>query len=468
MKARGQLLVALLVAAAVVAAAVYLDRDVGARPLGAEAAAGVPSGAWFCPHGGGEKGWDVRIQLANPGTEPVPVRVRAISSKKPAPPQDHVVDPGSTLVVPVPGQGREAATTVEYFGGFVAAGWLEHAGEDATGVAAEPCLPDTGVRWLLPDGTAAVEENDDHVVVMNPHATEAVISLTLLTDGQRGPVRTEDWTNVTLRPYRSRAFSLNENALGDTTVATVVEVSVGRVAAATLGISTGGGIRGSVGLPAGARTQILPGAGDAGRTALPVMSTGQDPVALSGTILEAETTQPIAGLADAAPAGETARTAPVTTGTPTTLVVQADDPGVAFARRTFGVGTDQASTAGATAPAGAWILLPSVVGEPSNPAIVLANPGEDAASVTLAALPAEGGTAPEPVTVEVPPLATVTAPEGFARATGTSSVLAIATAGTFVPVSASYALGREGFATYAVAVGVRIPDAWVTEIGTGV
>jgi hypothetical protein len=297
------------------------------------------------------------------------VRVRTISSEKPSTPHDDVVEPGSTLVVPVPGRAREASTTVEYVGGFVAAGWIEHAGGDETGVAAEPCLADTGVRWLLPDGTAAVEENDDHVVVMNPHATEAVISLTLLTDGQRGPVRTEDWTNVTLRPYRSRAFSLNENALGDTTVSTIVDVSVGRVAAATLGISTGGGIRASLGMPAGARTQILPGAGDTGRTALAVVSTGSQPVALTGTVLEAETTQPVAGLADAAPAGETARTIPLTTGTPTTLVVQADGSGVASARRTFGAGTDQASTAGATAPGGAWIVLPSVIGAPANPAI---------------------------------------------------------------------------------------------------
>jgi hypothetical protein len=228
MKARGQFLVALVVAAAVVAAAVYLDGEVGARPLGSEPGPGVPTGAWFCPHGGGSKDWDVRIQLANPGPDPVRVRVRTISSEKPSTPHDDVVEPGSTLVVPVPGRAREASTTVEYFGGFVAAGWIEHAGGDETGVAAEPCLADTGVRWLLPDGTAAVEENDDHVVVMNPHATEAVISLTLLTDGQRGPVRTEDWTNVTLRPYRSRAFSLNENALGDTTVSTIVDVSVGR------------------------------------------------------------------------------------------------------------------------------------------------------------------------------------------------------------------------------------------------
>ncbi|MGZ8624590.1 MAG: DUF5719 family protein [Actinomycetota bacterium] len=460
MRNRGQLLVALVVLAGVIAGALYLDREVGARPLEVSAVSGVPSGAWFCPHGGGSKDWEVRLQLANPGEEPVPVRVRSITSARQAPPEDHVVEPGTTLVIPVPGDGRESSTSVEYFGGFVAAGWLSHAGDDASGVAAEPCLPDSSDRWLLPDG-ATLEENDDYVIVMNPYATDAVISLTLLSDGRGDPVRTEEWTNVTLKPFHSRAFRLNDKALGETTVSTVVDVSVGRVAAATLGISRTAGVRSSVGLPSGATTQILPGAADAGRTDLPVMSAGLERVALSGTILDAETTQPLAALADAAPAGESARTIPFTTGTPTTLVVNAAGPDVAFARRTFGVASDQGSTAGATEPAAAWIVLPSVVGQPSHPAIVLANPGEERATVTLSVLPVEGESLPEPVTVEVPPLSTVLAPKGFVTEASTSSVLVLASSGTLVPASASYALGREGFATFAVALGVRIPAPWV-------
>jgi len=458
---RGQLLVALVVLAGVIAAAVYLDREVGARPLETATVSGVPSGAWFCPHGGGEKQWDVRLQLANPGDEAVPVRVRSVTSARPVPPEDHVVEPGATLVIPVPGVGRESSTSVEYFGGFVAAGWLSHAGDDASGVAAEPCLPDSSDRWLLPDGTTLEEENDDVVVVMNPYATDAVISLTLLSDGRGDPVRTEEWTNVTLKPFHSRAFRLNDKALGETTVSTVVDVSVGRVAAATLGISKVAGIRSSLGLPSGATTQILPGAADAGRTDLPVMSVGLERVALSGTLLEAEITQPLTALTDAAPAGESARTVPFTTGSPASLVVHAAGPDVAFARRTFGVASDQASTAGATEPAAAWIVLPSVVGQPSHPAIALANPGQEPAVVTLSALPVEGESAPEPVTVEVPPLSTVLAPKAFVTEASTASVLVLASSGSVVPTSASYALGREGFATFAVAVGVRIPAAWV-------
>ena len=61
----------------------------------------------------------------------------------------------------------------------------------------------------------------------------------------------------------------------------------------------------------------------------------------------------------------------------------------------------------------------------------------------------------------MPPGRTVTAPKVFVEAAPEGGVLAVATSGTFVPAAASYSRGREGFATYAVALGVPIPDAWV-------
>jgi hypothetical protein len=456
---KGQLLAALVVLAGAVAGGLYLDRSVGARPLEAGPAGRAPSGAWFCPHGGGPEDWQVWLQLANPGSEPVPVRVRSIAGSRPEAPADFTVAPGSTLVVPVPADARERSTTVEYFGGFVAAGWVSHAGGDEGGVAAEPCLPDTSSRWLLPDG-ATQENDDDYVIVMNPYATDAVISLTLLSE-RREPVRTEDWTNVTLKPFHAEAFRLNQKALGEDTVSTIVDVSVGRVAAATLGVSKIAGIRSVVGLPGAAPSQILPGGADAGRTDLVVMSTGLERAVLSGDLFDTETTQPLSALADAAPAGDSARTIALTTGTPSTIVVSAGGPGVAFARRTFGVTSDQGSTTGARKAAAAWVLLTAVAGSPADPGIVLANPGDEPAIVTLSALPSEGAPPVEPVTVEVPPGRTVNAPKAFVAEAGSSSVLAVASSGTFVPTSASYSLGREGFATFAVSVGVPIPDPWV-------
>lgn len=457
MKDRAQLLVALLVLAAVLGAALEVDRIGGARPLGAAAPPGVPSGAWFCPHGGGDA-WDVRIGLANPGAEPVLARLRGIGAGRPTPPEERVVPPGSTVIVPVPGEGREASTVVEYFGGVLAAGWLEVAGEDANGVASEPCLPDAGERWLLPDGSG-LREYDDVVVVMNPLPAPAVVSLTVFSEG-RDPVQTERWTNVTIPAYHARAFRLDTVALGETTASALVEAGIGRVAVATLGVSTTGGIRSAVGVPAGVTEQILPGAGDVGRSELAVVSTSEERTRISGELLEPEGRQPLSTLAEAGPRPRAATTVPLTTETPSALLVRADRQGVAFVRRTFGVVADQGSTAGATEPGTAWVLTPSVIGQPSHPRIVLANPGDAPATVLLSALPVEGAAAPAPVTVRIPPGAAVLAPKAFTAQAATSSVLAVARAGTFVPLSASYALGREGYATYAVALGARLPSGW--------
>jgi hypothetical protein len=86
---------------------------------------------------------------------------------------------------------------------------------------------------------------------------------------------------------------------------------------------------------------------------------------------------------------------------------------------------------------------------------VLANPGTEPAVVTLSFL--SPGPA-EQVTVTVPAGSTVASPEGFLRAAPEAGVSATATSGTFIPATASYSLGQEGLATYAVALGIRIPQ----------
>jgi hypothetical protein len=83
----------------------------------------------------------------------------------------------------------------------------------------------------------------------------------------------------------------------------------------------------------------------------------------------------------------------------------------------------------------------------------LANPGTEPAEVTLSFL------SPGPdqqITVTVPPQSTATAPERFLNVAPEVGVLATASSGTFVPASASYSLGIEGFAGYAVALGIPV------------
>jgi hypothetical protein len=156
-RTRSQPVVALIVTASVVLGAVYVQREVGARPLDEGPAAAAPSGAWFCPHGAGPEDWEVVLELANPGEEPVPVRVRDLGAQKSAPPKDYTVEPGATLQVPVAADGRERASMVEYFGG----GWprmVAHAGGGRRR-RRRPCVPRPGAVGFLPDG--ATREDDD-------------------------------------------------------------------------------------------------------------------------------------------------------------------------------------------------------------------------------------------------------------------------------------------------------------------
>jgi hypothetical protein len=99
-----------------------------------------------------------------------------------------------------------------------------------------------------------------------------------------------------------------------------------------------------------------------------------------------------------------------------------------------------------------------VAGAPSHPGLVLANPGDEPAEVELRHL----GSAAAGVTVTVPPRRTATAPAEFLEAEPDAAVLAVASSGTVVVAAASYSLGREGSATYAVALGIPIPERWLT------
>jgi hypothetical protein len=462
MSTRGQVGSALLVLAVFVAGGVFLQREVGPKASAAGPPGAAPSGAWFCPHGGGPE-WTVTLEMANPGTSPVQVRVTELSGRAPSTPDPFTVEPGAELLVTEPAGGRESSSFIEYFGGWVAAGWVAHAGAGQTGVASEPCVPQAAQRWFLPDGLTT-EHQDAYVVVMNPFATDAIFTLTLYTQKRGAPITPGAWTNVVLRPRRSQAFRLNAKALGESAVSTLLDVKVGRVAAASLGIADLGGIRSSVGvasLPPG-RT-ILPIGFDQGASTLVVMNTGDARPTIEATLLSKDTSQPLGSLVENAPNARSAQPYPLTTDGPSALDVRST-PGVAVALRTVGVSSDQGSTAGVPAPAGAWVILPAVAGTPAHPGLILSNPGDVPAIVKLSLLPsgpAAPGGLPQPVTVTIPPGRTVAGPKLLVTAKPLAAILATAESGTLVPATASYSLGQQGIATYAVSVGIPIPQEWI-------
>jgi uncharacterized protein DUF5719 len=451
-----QTLVAILVPVVLIGGAAYAQRELVPRSFEVTERP-ESSGAWFCPHGGGPQGWEVQLQVANPGTRTATIRVRTLGRDKPAEPQTLTVDPGAFVRVPVSGDGRGSSSVVEWFGQWVAVGWLAHAGGEETGVAAEPCAPAAGDRWLLPDGVSETEDDEPYLIVTNPFAREAVFSVTLL--GRREPVQHSDTTDVALKPFRSTAFALGDILSGEPTVAAIVDVSVGRVAAASLGVTVSGGIRSALGyLGTPPADLTFPGGDDAGRTQLPVMnaaSTQQQAgrASVDGEILgQDQPPQAVAGLAESNLPPMSARTFPATTSVPSSIRLRVTGDRMAAVRRTFGSTSDQAAVDGA-GPASSWVVLPTVAGSPSHPGLVLANPGSEPAEVTLSFL------SPGPdqrVTVTVPPGSTAKAPEQFLSLAPEVGVLATTSSGTFIPASASYSLGIEGFAGYAVALGIPI------------
>ena len=215
MRARAALVSIVVVAGAMAAGGTALQALGVHRPPTPPVGA-APSGAWFCPHGGGPK-WSARLWLTNPGRSGVHASVTSYG-EGPAGHQVSLSIPAGTVRdVPLPAGDRGQASMVEYSGGWIAAGWVARAGKDESGVAAEPCLRRTGRTWLLPDGTTE-KGQDAYVVVMNPFASEAVFSATLVTE--RRTVRPKEWTNFVLGAGRSTALHLNDNALGEKTVAT--------------------------------------------------------------------------------------------------------------------------------------------------------------------------------------------------------------------------------------------------------
>ena len=126
-------------------------------------------------------GLSVALFLANPGPATVTARVTSLGAQAPPAPTSLDVPAGSTVRVNLPSGDRGAATSVEFFGGWVGAGWV--AFTDG-GVAAEPCAPEASQRWLLADASTELGEVSS-VIVANPFSSPAVLDAVLYTADSR-------------------------------------------------------------------------------------------------------------------------------------------------------------------------------------------------------------------------------------------------------------------------------------------
>jgi hypothetical protein len=339
----------------------------------------------------------------------------------------------------------------------VAASWVTQGGGGEIGVGAEPCAPATSSTWFTPDGTTEKGE-DAYVVVMNPFAVDAVFDVVLLTP-KREPIRSTELTDRVLRPGKSVALRLNAFDEGDPAVGAEVNVSLGRVAVSSLGITRDGGIRSVIGSVQTGPQVYLPVGGGAGQSTLDLMVVpGDEEVDFGATLLSGAAPVPAGGLTQATQNPAAAKPYPVTFSGPSSVdVVAPADRSFAASLRSVGVGNDDGATGGAPAPASHWVVLPAIAGEPARPRIVLVNPGNTSVIVTLHALVSDGDAPTADASVTIPAGSVGQVPPGFLEGLHDSAI-EISSDGDILALAASTSLGVKGLSTYALAMGVVIPD----------
>lgn len=449
--ARGQALVALGTVLVVIVALVWLDR-IGPKSPEPLPVGRTPSGAWLCPHGGAS-GTSVSLYLGNPGTSTVQARVTRLGTEAPGPAESVEVPAGTTVRVDSAAEDRGASTYVEFFGGWLGAGWVAST-ED--GIAAEPCAADAARHWYLPDGSTQLGE-ESFVVIANPFDAPAVLDAVVYTADQ-APVRALEWTDLVVPARRSTALHLNTKREGEPEVAVTLEVTVGRVAAASLEVSDGTKLRSSLGWTDLATGGLFPVMKGSGQTELVVLSTAEQATRFGVTELSTEPPRPAGGLTaqEHGPAAARAYAIPVGEGPTAMQLFTLDDARVASALRARGPGDDPGSTSGAVDPADAWLLLPAVSGSDVTPGAVLVNDGDADVVATVTLLTGSGGT---PATVEIPAHSVAAVPSGVWSSAPDAAMVIRADGGSIVALAASVSRVSGGGDGFALSMGVPLPQA---------
>jgi hypothetical protein len=107
----------------------------------------------------------------------------------------------------------------------------------------------------------------------------------------------------------------------------------------------------------------------------------------------------------------------------------------------------------------AWVVTPTLAGEPARPGLLVLNPGRSETTVTVTALPsARQDTAARTTTISLPPGSVAGVPREFLDGVGDASLLVRSAGSPVVALGASTSLGNEGLSVSALAVGVPIFD----------
>jgi len=447
--------IAFVFAAVVVVGGVAIDHGLGVRVPAAAPSSSTDSGAWLCPHGGGAR-WEGRLYLANPGPDPSTVRVTAMSLKTSSAVGTVTVDPGTTMEVTVPAAAKEASTYVEYFGGWVAAGWLTITSTPGgTGVGAEPCAPATdATTWYTANG-GTPKGAGANLIIMNPYGVNAIFDVVLFST-DRAPVHESNLTDVVLKPHRSMVVPIQTVLPLEAAVGSEIDVHAGRVGVASVDTSVQNGVGAVLGSTSPTSSLTVPLLAGNGQRSLSVMVPGTDGIRFDGSTLGESVSHPSVGLSAVAQGPQTTQAYTVATSGASALrlVEQGSTGSFVASVDSVGEGSDLAVTAGAVAGS-TWVVLPTVAGDPAKPGLVITNPGAEAATVSLHVLTAAG---PNDVTLDVSAGSSVAAPAGFLATDEAAGILVTATTGQVIATGASESLGMKGVAGYAIAVGLAVPN----------
>ncbi|HEY7069417.1 MAG TPA: DUF5719 family protein, partial [Acidimicrobiales bacterium] len=273
---RGRAALVGVVALALVASAVALDH-VGAAGLGSTPS-GAASGAWFCPHGGGD-GWTAWVVAANPGRAAVSLRFTTLGARGATASDAVTLAPGHEVIREVPADDEAAATEVEFFGGWVGAAVVLRPEAGSPGMAAMRCASASHRVWYLPDEPTTPDRTST-VVVMNPFSQLAEFDVSFRSEQRT--VSPGTLSPVVLGPHRAMALHVNAFALqtpGEDTMTATVVTRIGRVIAGSLDASPGG-IRAEAGVAGAEREWVLPATGYES-AALTVMNPSEARVGLT-------------------------------------------------------------------------------------------------------------------------------------------------------------------------------------------
>jgi len=444
-----------LMAAAVIATGVFLDRAVGARTTGSGSVAAQSTGAWFCPHGG-SPGWHGWVVVTNPGSSTVRVRLTQIAL-------GHVRSVGTFTVGPLRQTYREVSAedpsdvaTVEYFGGWVGAAAIVRSDSPA-GLAAERCEPSPRHAWFLLDQTTGADDSS-FVVVMNPFAADAAFDVVMRTEQRK--IAPGALSPLVLKARSSVAIPVNEYALespGEQTVTVEVTQRIGRVVAGGF-VRSAGGIRAETGSAQPAQSTLLPAASFAGQPDVILYNPQTDPADVS-VLSSGRTGQRVVSGATSVSLGpDQVKTLAFADFPGTGAVVRSDNKQpVVAAMRVTGQQGDPATVVGLTDAAKSWLVMPSTPPAGGRAFLVIQNPGRTGLKVSVSLIGPDGTIVSSRFSaVLVPPGKTTSLGLAGLAKGGPLSAVVRGQGGTFVAAMASYGRGGVG---YAVTLGLPMKEA---------